>query len=159
MDVNNSFYEATKTGSMKCTPTFSEGGKVWCNPTTKSYGFEHPIQEVPTDGFDSGIVFTGNVLKKAGIPTGGVPILSREWTNQEGMVGNQVGTSEHLARSQIQQAQAASTALHAKRQKANPSTSTEVTWADLNTVAICQLVACNNKFLTYETDNVSVLWL
>ncbi|CAH7686001.1 expressed protein [Phakopsora pachyrhizi] len=113
MDINNGFFEATRAGSKKCTPIFSEGQKVWCNPTTKSYGFEHPIQEVPTDDFDSGIISTGNVLKKAGIPTGGIPILSREWTNHEGMVSNQRRAKE-----------------------ANPSTLTEVTQADLNTVNI-----------------------
>ncbi|KAI8443776.1 hypothetical protein BY996DRAFT_6442053 [Phakopsora pachyrhizi] len=30
---------------------------------------------------------------------------------------------------------------------------------ELDGISNCQLVACNNKFLTYETDNVSVLWL
>ncbi|KAI8459188.1 hypothetical protein BY996DRAFT_6410358 [Phakopsora pachyrhizi] len=118
MDVNNGFYE------------------VWCNPTTKSYGFEHPIQEVPTDNFDSGIVSTVQSGKRSVLKKAGIPISSRGWTNHEGMVSNQVGTSEHPARSQIRQAKEASTAQHTKRQKANPSTSTEVTWADLNTVAI-----------------------
>ncbi|KAI8443800.1 hypothetical protein BY996DRAFT_6563469 [Phakopsora pachyrhizi] len=140
MDVSNGFFEATRAGSKKCpcvfkgTPTFSEGQKVWCNPTTKSYGFEHPIQEVPTDDFDSGIVSTGkhlDVLKKAGIPT-----PSKGWTNHNSVVSNQVGTSEHLARSQLQRAKAASTTQHAKRQKSNSSTLTEATQADLNTVAI-----------------------
>ncbi|KAI8457459.1 hypothetical protein BY996DRAFT_6578876 [Phakopsora pachyrhizi] len=126
MDVNNGFFEATRAGFKKCeacrvvkgpcvfksTPTFSEGQKVWCNPTTKVYGYEHPIQEVPTEDFDSEIVSTGKYLE--------FPILSKGWTNHDGVVSNQ----------------AASTTQHAKRQKANPSTLTEATRADLNTVAI-----------------------
>ncbi|KAI8453590.1 hypothetical protein BY996DRAFT_6457684 [Phakopsora pachyrhizi] len=124
MDVNNGFFEvcqyakpcafcisnhlvcceATRPGSKKCEAcrVVKGGQKVWCNPTTKSYGFEHPIQEVPTDNFDSGI---RSVLKKAGIPTGGIHILSRDATQ------------------------------HAKRQRVNPSKSVETTQANLNTVA------------------------
>ncbi|CAH7686614.1 hypothetical protein PPACK8108_LOCUS21291 [Phakopsora pachyrhizi] len=136
MDINNGFFEVlsipTRAGSKKCEACQVVKG-VWCNPTTKSYGFEHPIQEVPTDNFDSGI---RSVLKKAGIPTGGIPISSREWRNHEGMVSNQVGSSEHLARSQLRRAKEVNTTRHAKCQKANPSASTEVTWANLNTVAI-----------------------
>ncbi|KAI8449562.1 hypothetical protein BY996DRAFT_6560868 [Phakopsora pachyrhizi] len=144
-EIFNEGIGINKAGSKKCpcvfegTPTFSEGQKVWCNPTTKSYGFEQPIQEVSTDKFDSGIVSTGkylDVFKKAGIPTGGVPILSKGWTNHNSVVSNQVGTSEHSARSQLQRAKAASTAQHTKRQKANPFTLTEATWVDLNTIAI-----------------------
>ncbi|KAI8449705.1 hypothetical protein BY996DRAFT_6518991 [Phakopsora pachyrhizi] len=113
IDINNGFFESDPR-SVKL---------VWCNPTTKSYGFEHPIQE-------------RSVLKKAGIPTGGVPITSTGWTNHEGMVSNQAGTSEHLARSQLRRAKEVNTTQHAKRQKANPSTTTEVTRANLNTVAM-----------------------
>ncbi|CAH7673434.1 hypothetical protein PPACK8108_LOCUS8294 [Phakopsora pachyrhizi] len=36
-----------------------------------------------------------HVLNKAGIPLGGIPILSKEWTNHNGAVSDQVGTSEH----------------------------------------------------------------
>ncbi|CAH7670049.1 hypothetical protein PPACK8108_LOCUS4722, partial [Phakopsora pachyrhizi] len=130
MDVNNGFFEvcqyakpcafcisnhlvcceATRPGSKKCEAcrVVKGGQKVWCNPTTKSYGFEHPIQEVPTDNFDSGI---RSVLKKAGIPTGGIHILSRE------------------------RAKEVSATQHAKRQRVNPSKSVETTQANLNTVA------------------------
>ncbi|CAH7670609.1 hypothetical protein PPACK8108_LOCUS5340, partial [Phakopsora pachyrhizi] len=159
MDVNNGFFEvrqyakpcafctrnnlvcceATRSGSKKCeacqvvkgvcvfskTPVFSEG--------RKSYGFEHPIHEVPTDNFDSGI---RSVLKKAGIPTGGIPILSKGWVNHEGVESNQLGSSECSARSQLERAQEAKATQHTKRQKANPVTLTEATWATLNTVAI-----------------------
>ncbi|CAH7688785.1 hypothetical protein PPACK8108_LOCUS23803, partial [Phakopsora pachyrhizi] len=124
---NNLFCcEATRSGSKKCeacrvvkgvcafskTPVISEGRKVWCNPTTKSYGFEHPTNEVPTDDFDSGIVSTvqsgkRSVLKKAGIPTGGIPILFKGWVNHKGVEGNPVGSSERSARSQLRQAQEA----------------------------------------------------
>ncbi|CAH7666312.1 hypothetical protein PPACK8108_LOCUS661 [Phakopsora pachyrhizi] len=119
---------ATRPGSKKCetcrvvegvcafdkTPVFTEG--------QKSYGFEHPIQEVPTDDFDSEV---RSVLKKAGIPTGGIPILSREWTNHEGVVSNQVGSSECSARSQLRWAKEVSATQHAKRQKVKPSNSSK----------------------------------
>ncbi|KAI8453608.1 hypothetical protein BY996DRAFT_6592561 [Phakopsora pachyrhizi] len=138
--------EATRPGSKKCeacwvvkgvcvfneTPVFSEGRKVWCNPTTKSYGFEHPIQDVPTDNFDSGV---RSVLKKAGIPTGGIPILSKGWVNHKGVERNQVGSSERLARSQLRRAKEAKANQPAKRQKRNPSKSVKKTQANLNTVA------------------------
>ncbi|CAH7684952.1 hypothetical protein PPACK8108_LOCUS19404 [Phakopsora pachyrhizi] len=121
--------EATRSGSKKCEAC----RVVWCNPTTKSYGFEHPINEVPTDNFDSGI---RSVLKKAGISTGGIPILSKGWVNHKGVESNQVGSSERLARSQLRRAQEAKATQHAKCQKANPVTSAEATWATLNAVAI-----------------------
>ncbi|CAH7682347.1 hypothetical protein PPACK8108_LOCUS15216, partial [Phakopsora pachyrhizi] len=153
---NNLFCcEATRSGSKKCeacrvvkgvcafskTPVISEGRKVWCNPTTKSYGFEHPTNEVPTDDFDSGIVSTvqsgkRSVLKKAGIPTGGIPILFKGWVNHKGVESNPVGSSERSARSQLRQAQEAKATQHAKRQKANPVTLDEATRATLNPVAI-----------------------
>ncbi|KAI8460915.1 hypothetical protein BY996DRAFT_6409060 [Phakopsora pachyrhizi] len=99
------------------------------------------FEEVPTDDCNSGVVSTvqsgkRSGLKKAGIPTGGIPIFSKGWTTHNGVVSNQVGTSEHWARSQLQRAKAASTAQHAKRQLANPSTLTKVIWADLETVAV-----------------------
>ncbi|KAI8447732.1 hypothetical protein BY996DRAFT_6604814 [Phakopsora pachyrhizi] len=138
--------EATRSGSKKCeacrvvkgvcvldeTPVFSEGRKVWCNPTTKSYGFEHPIQEVPTDDFDSGV---RSVLKKVGVPTGGIPILSKGWVNHKGVERDQVGSSERSARSNLRRAKEAKANQPAKRQRRNPSKSVTKTRPDLDTVA------------------------
>ncbi|CAH7690220.1 hypothetical protein PPACK8108_LOCUS25503 [Phakopsora pachyrhizi] len=138
--------EATRPGSKKCeacrvvkgvcvfdeTPVFSEGRKVWCNPTTKSYGFEHPIQEVPTDDFDSGV---RSVLKKAGVPTGGIPISSRGWVNHEGVERDQVGSSERSARSNLRRAKEAKANQPAKRQRRNPSKPVTKTRPNLDAVA------------------------
>ncbi|KAI8449041.1 hypothetical protein BY996DRAFT_6498749 [Phakopsora pachyrhizi] len=77
-----------------------------------------------------------DVLKKAGIPLGGTPILSKEWTNHNGVVSDQVGTSEHSARSQLQGSKAARAAQHSKRQLANAPASTKVTWSNLDAIAI-----------------------
>ncbi|CAH7671521.1 hypothetical protein PPACK8108_LOCUS6301 [Phakopsora pachyrhizi] len=165
MDVNNGFFEvrqyarpcafctrnnlvcceATRPGSKKCeacqvvkgvcafseTPVFSEGRKVWCNPTTKSYGFEHPIQDVPTDDFDSG----RSVLKKVGVPTGGIPILSKGWVNHEGVERDQVGSSERSARSNLRRAKEAKANQSAKRPQRNPSKSVTKTRPNLDAVA------------------------
>ncbi|CAH7684738.1 hypothetical protein PPACK8108_LOCUS19156 [Phakopsora pachyrhizi] len=136
--------EATRSGSKKCeacrvvkgvcvfskTLVFSEGRKVWCNPTTKFYEFEHPINEVPTDDFESGIVSIGRDSHR------GIPISSKGWVNHKGVESNQVGSSERSGRSQLRQAQEAKATQHSKRQKANPVTLTEATRATLNAVAI-----------------------
>ncbi|KAI8444190.1 hypothetical protein BY996DRAFT_6426276 [Phakopsora pachyrhizi] len=77
-----------------------------------------------------------SLLKKVGIPPGGIPISSKGWTNHNGVVSAQVETSKHSPRSQLRRAKAASTAQHTKHQLANPSALAKVIWANLNTVAV-----------------------
>ncbi|KAI8459861.1 hypothetical protein BY996DRAFT_6409860 [Phakopsora pachyrhizi] len=64
-------------------PFFLEGRKVWCNPCIKAYGYEHPIPEVPTSDYNSGIILTlpsgkTQLLKTAGVPTDEIPITTND---------------------------------------------------------------------------------
>ncbi|CAH7667035.1 hypothetical protein PPACK8108_LOCUS1408 [Phakopsora pachyrhizi] len=90
-----------------------KGPKVWCNPDIKVFIYEHPlIKELnlayPSDGlsiselltsivpiysgdhlltFDA-VAYKGrrSVMRRVGIPTGGVAIGRDSWTNYEGVV-------------------------------------------------------------------------
>ncbi|KAI8456882.1 hypothetical protein BY996DRAFT_6571315 [Phakopsora pachyrhizi] len=67
MDGTNGFtasakFKAFRVSKVKCN--FSEhtettGPLVWCNPTTKAYGYELPIPRTPTEDMDSGVSSKG----------------------------------------------------------------------------------------------------
>ncbi|CAH7672097.1 hypothetical protein PPACK8108_LOCUS6879 [Phakopsora pachyrhizi] len=49
----------------------SRGPLVWCNPTIKAYGYEHPIARTPTEDMDSGVSSKGKsrLMVAVGIPS------------------------------------------------------------------------------------------
>ncbi|CAH7688557.1 hypothetical protein PPACK8108_LOCUS23526 [Phakopsora pachyrhizi] len=51
-----------RVSKVKCNfsePTETRGPLVWCNPTIKTYGYEHPIARTPTEVMDSGVSSKG----------------------------------------------------------------------------------------------------
>ncbi|KAI8455430.1 hypothetical protein BY996DRAFT_6413164 [Phakopsora pachyrhizi] len=61
---------------------------------------------------------------------------NEEWTKHNSVVSGQVGTSEHLERSQLQWSKAARAAQHSKHQLANSPAWAKVTQPNLDTIAI-----------------------
>ncbi|CAH7667802.1 hypothetical protein PPACK8108_LOCUS2229 [Phakopsora pachyrhizi] len=49
----------------------AKGPLVWCNPTIKTYGYEHPIARTPTEVMDSGVSSKGKsrLMVAVGIPS------------------------------------------------------------------------------------------
>ncbi|KAI8456638.1 hypothetical protein BY996DRAFT_6412227 [Phakopsora pachyrhizi] len=57
--------EACRVSKVKCSfsePTETRGPLVWCNPTIKAYGYEHPIARTPTVDMDSAVSSKGKRL-------------------------------------------------------------------------------------------------
>ncbi|CAH7670441.1 hypothetical protein PPACK8108_LOCUS5151 [Phakopsora pachyrhizi] len=51
-----------QVSKVKCNfsePTETRCPLVWCNPTIKAYGYEHPIAKTPTEDMDSGVSSKG----------------------------------------------------------------------------------------------------
>ncbi|CAH7685021.1 hypothetical protein PPACK8108_LOCUS19490 [Phakopsora pachyrhizi] len=62
MDDTNGFATVKQVSKVKCNfsePTETRGPLVWCNPTIKAYGYEHPIARTPTEDMDSGKKLSG----------------------------------------------------------------------------------------------------
>ncbi|KAI8452900.1 hypothetical protein BY996DRAFT_6553462 [Phakopsora pachyrhizi] len=90
MPGHNGFTEFTRKKEI------SKGPMVWCNPDLKAFGYEHPLfltslfliysrDHLLT--FDI-VAYNGrrSVMRRVGIPTGGVAIGCNAWTNHEGVV-------------------------------------------------------------------------
>ncbi|CAH7677822.1 hypothetical protein PPACK8108_LOCUS12892 [Phakopsora pachyrhizi] len=103
----------TWTRPVKPKKEIFKGPKVWCNPDLKAFGYEHPLAKESTPAYPSDcssigelltslfpiysrdhllafntVAYNGrrSVMRRIGIPTGGLAIGCNAWTNHEGLV-------------------------------------------------------------------------
>ncbi|KAI8451901.1 hypothetical protein BY996DRAFT_6415963 [Phakopsora pachyrhizi] len=70
-------FEACRVSKVECNfsePTETRGPLLWCNPTIKAYGYEHPSARTPTEDMDSGVSSRApsgkiSLILAAGIPS------------------------------------------------------------------------------------------
>ncbi|CAH7674138.1 hypothetical protein PPACK8108_LOCUS9037 [Phakopsora pachyrhizi] len=99
--------ETCRVSKVKCNfsePTETRSPLVWCNPTIKAYGYEHPISRAPIDDMDSGVSSKDKprLMVAVGIPSERIVRAPR---TSSGLAGSH--ESDFSARANLRKHQAA----------------------------------------------------